>query len=74
MCFCVKMVGHAQERSWFGAVLQTVEAGDLWIEDRHVCTREFLCEMDSREAFFVTRAHQGLPFEILGPLRACGMT
>jgi hypothetical protein len=66
--------GHAQERSLFGAVLQTVEAGDLWIEDRNFCTREFLCEIDSRGAFFVTREHQGLPFEILGPLRACGRT
>jgi hypothetical protein len=66
--------GHAQERSLFGAVLQTVAARDLWIEDRNFCTREFLCEIDSRGAFFVTREHQGLPFEILGPLRACGRT
>jgi hypothetical protein len=66
--------GHAQERSLFGAVLQTVKARDLWIEDRNFCTREFLCEIDSRGAFFVTREHQGLPFEILGPLRACGRT
>ncbi|MGH7926374.1 MAG: transposase [Candidatus Binatia bacterium] len=66
--------GHAQERSLFGAVLKTVEAGDLWIEDRNFCTREFLCEMDGREAFFVAREHKGLPFEILSPLRACGRT
>jgi hypothetical protein len=66
--------GHAQERSLFGAVLKTVAARDLWIEDRNFCTREFLCEIDSRGAFFVTREHQGLPFEILGPLRACGRT
>src|SRR5882724_5887600 len=66
--------GHAQERSLFGAVLDTVEAGDLWIEDRNFCTREFLCQIDSREAFFVTREHQGLPFEILSPLQAWGRT
>lgn len=66
--------GHAQERSLFGAVLQTVAARALWIEDRNFCTREFLCEIDSRGAFFVTREHQGLPFEILGPLRAGGRT
>jgi hypothetical protein len=47
--------GHAQERSLFGAVLKTVAARDLWIEDRNFCTREFLCEIDSRGAFFVTR-------------------
>ena len=66
--------GHAQERSLFGAVLQTVEAGDLWIEDRNFCTREFLCQIDARDAFFVAREHQSLPFEILSPLRSCGRT
>ena len=66
--------GHAQERSLFGAVLETVEAGDLWIEDRNFCTRAFLCEIDKRGAFFVTREHQGLPFEILTPLRSYGRT
>ena len=66
--------GHAQERSLFGAVLDTVEAGDLWIEDRNFCTRAFLCEINQRGAFCVTRAHQGLPFEILTPLRSYGRT
>ena len=64
--------GHAQERSLFGDVLQTVQAGDLWIEDRNFCTREFLCEIDDRGAFFITRQHAGLPFEILSPLRSAG--
>jgi Transposase DDE domain len=66
--------GHAQERSLFEPLLKTVEAGDLWIEDRNFCTRNFLCDIDHRSAFFVSRQHQGLPFEILGPLRACGRT
>jgi IS4 transposase len=66
--------GHAQERSLFGAILNTVEAGDLWIEDRNFCTRQFLCEIDTRGAFFITREHRGLPFEILSPLRPCGRT
>jgi IS4 transposase len=66
--------GHAQERSMFGALVQTVESGDLWIEDRNFCTREFLCAIDNRGAFFVTREHQGLPFEILSPLCSCGRT
>src|SRR5881409_1269657 len=56
--------GHAQERSLFGAVLDTVEAGDLWIADRNCCTRAFLCEINTRGAFCVTREHQGLPCEI----------
>ena len=66
--------GHAQERSRFGPLLKTVQAGDLWIEDRNFCTRDFLCDIDTRGAFFITREHQGLKFEILGPLRSCGRT
>ena len=66
--------GHAQERSLFGRVLDTVEPGDVWIEDRNFCTRDFLCEIDNRGAFFVTREHRGLPFDILCPLRPCGRT
>jgi hypothetical protein len=66
--------GHAQERSLLGAVLSTVEARDLWIEDRNFCTRQFLCEIDTRGAFFVTCEHRGLPYEILSPLRSFGRT
>ena len=64
--------GHAQERSLFAAVLGTVRAGDLWIADRNFCTREFLCDMDTRGASFVIRQHRGLPFEILSPLHPLG--
>ena len=55
--------GHAQERSLFGAVLDTVEAGDLWLADRTCCPRALLCEIDQRGAFGVTREPQGLPLE-----------
>jgi hypothetical protein len=64
--------GHAQERSLFGAVLKTVQAGDLWIADRNFCTRDLLCDLDQRGAGFVIREHQGLPFEIPTPLRPLG--
>jgi IS4 transposase len=64
--------GHAQERSLFTAVLGTVRTGDLWIADRNFCTREFLCDMDRRGAYFVIRQHRGLPFEILSPLHPLG--
>jgi hypothetical protein len=30
--------GHAQERSLLPEVLETVEAGDLWMGDRNLCT------------------------------------
>src|SRR2546428_3109685 len=49
--------GHAQERSLFGPLLKTVEAGDLWLEDRNVCIPNFLCDLDNLGAFFVSRQH-----------------
>jgi len=66
--------GHAQERSLFGALLKTVEGNDLWIADRNFCTRHLLCAIDQREAFFITREHRGLPFEIVDALHECGRT
>src|SRR5712691_6416744 len=64
--------GHAQERSLFGAVLETVQADDLWIQDRNFCTCAFLCEIDRRGAAFITRQHKGLPFEMLNAFRSVG--
>jgi hypothetical protein len=64
--------GHAQERSLFGAVLKTVQADDLWIADRNVCTRDVLCDIDHRGAAFIIRQHRGLPFDIRTPLRPLG--
>jgi IS4 transposase len=64
--------GHAQERSMCGDVLQTVEAGDLWLEDRNCCPREFLCEIDDRGAGFIVRQHEGLPYEMLSSRRDAG--
>jgi Transposase DDE domain len=64
--------GHAQERSLFGLVLETVRAGDLWIQDRNFCTCAFLCEIDSRDAGFITRQHEGLSFEVVSALRPVG--
>lgn len=66
--------GHAQERLLFGALLQTVEAHELWSEDRNFCTRSLLCAIDQREACFITRAHRGFTFEIVDALRECGRT
>ncbi len=66
--------GHAQERSLCGPLLQTVEAGDLWSKDRNVCTRNLLCNLDNRGAFFITRAHLGLKFALLDARRTCGRT
>ena len=62
--------GHAQERSLLPEVLETVEAGDLWIGDlaeirfaaRNFCTTEFIFGIESEQAFFLVRQHQNLPW------------
>ena len=59
--------GHAQERSLFGAVLDTVEAGASGLKTA-ISVPALLCEINKRGAFCVTREHQGLPFEILAAL------
>ena len=64
--------GHAQERSLLGRVLETVQADDLWIQDRNVCPCAFLCAIDRRGASFITRQHEGLPFEVVNTLRSVG--
>jgi Transposase DDE domain len=64
--------GHAQERSLLGLVLETVRVGDLWMQDRNFCPCAFLCEIDTRGAGFITRQHEGLPFEIVNALRSVG--
>jgi hypothetical protein len=63
---------HAQERSLCKAVLETVQAGDVWIQDRHFWIRGFLCSLDTRGAFFIARQPQSLPYEIVTPWREAG--
>ena len=48
---------HAQERSLFSQVLETVQAKDVWIADRNFCTTEFLFGISARHAYFVIREH-----------------
>ena len=54
--------GHAQERSLLPEVLETVEADDLWIGDRNFCITEFIFNIESKQAFFLVRQHQNLPW------------
>jgi hypothetical protein len=49
-----------------------VRAGDLWIADRNVWTRDFLCDLDRRGAACILREHQGLPCEMRTSLRPLG--
>lgn len=64
--------GHAQERALLEQVLPTVQANDCWIEDRNFCTVNFLFETHTREAFFIVRQHQNLPWEPVDKFKNVG--
>jgi IS4 transposase len=64
--------GHAQERSLLPDVLATVEAGDLWIEDRNFCTIGFIFGVKRRRAAVLVREHKNLPWKALSELRYVG--
>ncbi len=49
--------GHAQARRRIDQVLSRVREGELWIEDRHFCTRSLLFGMARRGAAFLVRQH-----------------
>jgi len=66
--------GHAQERSLFAEVLQTVEPLDLWIEDRNFCTLGFIFGVAQRKGFVLVREHKGLPWQAVSELRYMGRT
>src|SRR3954468_6235520 len=66
--------GHAQERSLIAEVLPTVEANDLWIEDRNFCTLGFLFGVARRDGFVLVREHKGLPWQARRELRYAGRT
>ncbi len=65
--------GHAQERSLLAAVLPTVQAKDLWIEDRNFCTTAFVYGVARRQGCFLVREHQtNAPWESVTPLVEVG--
>ncbi len=66
--------GHAQERSLLPEVLESVEAADLWIGDRNFCTTEFIFRIESKQAFFLVRQHQNLPWTAESELVRSGHT
>ena len=61
--------GYTQERALLKRVLPTVEARDCWIEDRNFCTLDFLFAIHVRNAYFIARQHQNLPWESLGKFK-----
>jgi DDE family transposase len=65
--------GHAQERALLGPVLERVQPGELWIEDRNFCTVGWLCGVVlRRQAHVLVREHKGLPWEAADELRYVG--
>jgi IS4 transposase len=64
--------GYTQERALLEEVLSTVQAGDCWIEDRNFCTLKFLFEVVERDACFIVRQHQKLPWEPLEAFKKVG--
>src|SRR5580704_4338766 len=65
--------GHAQERAMLGPVLETVQEGELWIEDRNFCTVGWLCGVVlRRKAHVLVREHKGLPWTAVDELRYIG--
>jgi IS4 transposase len=66
--------GHTQERALLDQVLATVEANDVWIEDRNFCTLGFLFGIATRQGYFVVRQHQNLPWEAVSELEYAGVS
>jgi hypothetical protein len=60
--------GHAQERSLLPAVLETVQAGDLWLLDRNFCTADFICGVIRGQGHVLVREHLNTPVRATGPL------
>jgi IS4 transposase len=66
--------GHGQERTLFPQWLATVEAQQLWIADRNMSTLAVLFSIHQRQAAFVIRQHQLLPWQAEEELRPIGRT
>jgi hypothetical protein len=65
--------GHAQERSILPEVLETVEAGQIWMGDRNFCTTGFVFGIANRNAYFLIRQHkQNLYWAPVGQRRRIG--
>lgn len=66
--------GHAQERSLFHQILPTVQAKDLWIEDRNFCTIGYIFGIIKRGASLIVRQHLNLPLEEMTDWKYVGKT
>lgn len=58
---------HAQERSLFPLILETVKAGEVWIADRNFCTKDFLTGISNQGASFIIREHLAVKWTQIAP-------
>jgi len=66
--------GHTQERALFSQVLETVQAKELWLADRNMCTLGFLFGLHNRQAASLIREHKTLPWQSVSELESRGET
>ncbi len=64
--------GYTSERALLDSVLARMRASDLWIADRHMCTLGFLLGIAQRQAYFIIRQHQTMPWAALEELKPLG--
>ena len=63
---------YSQERALLPAVLERVQAGELWLADRNFCTRGLLWGLHERGAVGLVREHKQLRFTPLETMRVVG--
>jgi len=66
---------HASERAGVAPLLEGARPGELWIADRHYCTRTVLGGLEDAGAGFIVREHANHPRLVeQGAWQGCGRT
>jgi IS4 transposase len=52
---------YQSERVGAALLIEDAKPGQLWMADRHFCTRALLCGMHNRQAHFIVREHEKHP-------------
>lgn len=65
---------YTQERALLGAVLETVQAADLWRGDRNLCTAGFIEQVHRRAGAVLVREHEQVRWTPLGAMVEAGRT
>ena len=64
---------YTQERRLLEAIIDDLQAGQVWIADRNFCTAALLWEIDLNKSFFVVREHaQNVRWTGRGKEKHCG--